>query len=593
MDYRRLFDLFGYQEARFSNETALAYKRQGQSMVFSTRDCRHKINQVSAFLLRMGLRRGERVAIMAKHGSPFWNFLDFGMQQIGLIVVPLHATSGVEELRFILQDAAIRACFTDTEELYATIHKLQTGSPDLEWVVPFYPLAGVNPCLLDLLAEPSSEELETIKILRESVVEDDLATIIYTSGTTGKPKGVMLSHKNVISNIKSTIALIPVNCDKKTLSFLPLSHIFERMVIYTYIAVGASVTYAEGQEQLLSNLREVRPHYITAVPLIIERLVEQIMANSKKGSFLRKRIIKWAIELGKNYYDRKRQPLAYWLRLSLARILVFNHWRKMFGGRVEGIVVGAAALNPVLGRLFSAAGLKVREGYGLTETSPVIAFNRFEPGGSRFGTVGMPIPGVEVRIVNPDEEGAGEVQVKGPNVMLGYYQQPEASREVITEDGWFRTGDVGMWVHKRFLKLKGRQDDMFKTGAGKFIAPEAVEKKLYHSEYISQCLVAGASRPAPYALIVPRFDKLEEWCKTQKVHWTAPQFMVLNPRVRRFFEQELARLNQDLPPYQQVQQFLLLHEPWTEHSGEMTATLKLRRKRILETHLKAINELYS
>jgi long-chain acyl-CoA synthetase len=343
----------------------------------------------------------------------------------------------------------------------------------------------------------------------------------------------------------------------------------------------------------MDNLREVRPHFITAVPLIIERLAAQIMANARQGSFFRKKLMNWAIHLGKNYHDGKRQPFVYWLRLGLARVLVFNRWRRMFGGRIEGIIVGAAALNPELGRLFSAAQLKVREGYGLTETSPVIAFNRFEPGGARFGTVGMPIPGVEVRIIDPDEEGAGEVQVKGPNVMLGYYQQPDSSRKVMTQDGWFRTGDVGRWEHKRFLQLKGRKDDMFKTGAGKFIAPEVVEKQLYNSMYISQCLVAGASRPAPFALIVPQFDHLEEWCKAQKVHWTAPQFMVLNPRVLRFFKQELECLNHHLPPYQQVRPFLLLHEPWTEQSGEMTPTMKLRRKRILDTHAKAINELYT
>jgi long-chain acyl-CoA synthetase len=591
MDYHRLFDLFNYQEARYPNEEALAYKRQGQRVAFSTSECVHKINQVSAFLLRLGLQPGERAAIIARHGSPIWNFLDLGMQQIGVIVVPLHATSGVEELRYILQDAQLRVCFTDNADLYTVMRSLQTGST-LEWIIPFFPLPEVNPSVLELLEEPGFEELAAIEKIREGISKNHLATIIYTSGTTGHPKGVMLSHQNIISNIKSTITLMPVHCEHQALSFLPLSHIFERMVIYTYIAVGAGVTYAEGQEQLLSNLREVRPHFVTAVPLIVERLIEQMMTYARKGPLLRRKILQWAIKLGKNYYDGKRQPPAYWLRLSAARFLVFRRWRKLFGGRIEGIVVGAAALNPELGRLFSAAGLKLREGYGLTETSPVITFNRFEPGGARFGTVGIPIPGVELRIVDPDEEGVGEIQVKGPNVMLGYYNQAAATQQVMTTDGWFRTGDVGQWVHKRFLQLKGRQDDMFKTGAGKFIAPEAVEKHLYQSEYIQQCLVAGASKPAPFVLIVPRFERLEEWCHAHKVHWTAPQYMVLNPKVHRFFKEELERLNQELPPYQQVQQFLLLHEPWTEQSGEMTATLKLRRKRILATHAKNINELY-
>jgi long-chain acyl-CoA synthetase len=592
MDFQRLFDLLPYQALRFPNERALGFKQDGQWRFFSTADCVAQQHAMSAAALRMGLKPGDRAAVIARQGSPYWNFVDLGLQQIGIIVVPLHATSGLDELRYILEHAQIRAVFAGNEDLFHNIQGLNAQLKSLEWVIPFFPIAQVNPCLLDLLQTPSEAEMAQIKSISDRILPKNLATIIYTSGTTGKPKGVMLSHYNIVCNIKSTITLAPVNWEKRALSFLPLSHIFERMITYVYMAVGASLAYAENQDQLLRNLQEIKPHFFTAVPLLIERIYERINTALQRGPLVKRKIFNWAVNLGKHYRDGKRQPWPYWFKLSLARLLVFRHWRKGFGGQIEGISVGAAALSPELGRLFSAARLPIREGYGLTETSPVIAFNRFEPGGVRFGTVGMPIPGVQVRIFEPDEEGEGEVQIKGPNVMLGYYQQEEASKEVFTEDGWFRTGDVGSWMGKHFLKISGRRDDLFKTGAGKFIVPEVIERHMLQSPYIAQCLITGANRPAPSILLIPNFVELEAWCKAHKIHWTGPQFMVLNHKVIAFFREELKRLNQSLPPYQHVQHLLLLHEPWTEDSGEMTPTLKLRRKLIISKHEKAILQLY-
>jgi len=593
MDFQRLFDLFDYQLLRFPNPTALSSKTQGKWKSYATYECTQYIQQVSTALLRMGLQRGDKAAIIAKQGSPIWNFLDLGMQQIGVVVVPLHATAGENELLHILKEAEVKCCFVGQPDLYATILQLQIDCPDLTHVIAFEPFEGAIQDLSSLLHSPTEEEEILIQQLKADIQEKDLATIIYTSGTTGVPKGVMLSHRNIVSNIKATITIIPINYEKRTLSFLPLSHIMERMVTYTCFAVGASVHYGEGQDRLIENLKEVRPHYFTAVPLILERLLDRMRDSSKKGPFWKKRLFKWAVGLGQRYHQDEKLKFLYWFELLLADVLVFSKWRKALGGQVEGISVGAAALKPEWSRLFSAAGLSIREGYGLTETSPVIAFNRYEPGGVKFGTVGIPIPGIEVRIDQPNEEGVGEVQVKGPNVMLGYYNNEAATKAMWTEDGWFRTGDLGQWEHKRFLQLYGRRDDLFKTGAGKFIVPEVVEREYRLSPYIAQIVVTGANQAHLAALIVPDFGVLEHWCLEHNVHWTAPQFMVINPKVVQFFKTVIDQVNLELPPYQQVKHFALLHDPWTEESGELTPTLKLRRKKILQKNEQLIHELYN
>jgi long-chain acyl-CoA synthetase len=593
MDFSRLFDLFDYQLLRFPNATALSSKSQGKWRSYATFECIQYIQKVSTALLRLGIQRGDKAAIIAKHGSPLWNFIDLGIQQIGVVVIPLHATAGTDELLHILKEAEVKCCFVGNPDLYSIIIQLQISCPDLTHVIAFEAFEGAKEDLPSLLQVPSPEEEALIKQTKADIQEDDLATIIYTSGTTGVPKGVMLSHRNIVSNIKATITIIPINAEKRTLSFLPLSHIMERMVTYTCFAVGASVHYGEGQDRLAENLKEVKPHYFTAVPLIIERLFYTMEEASRRGPFWRKRFFKWAVELGQRYKQDEKIKFLYWFQLLLVDIMVFSKWRNALGGNVEGISVGAAALKPEWSRLFSAAGLSIREGYGLTETSPVIAFNRYEPGGVRFGTVGIPIPGVEVRIGEPKEEGVGEVQVKGPNVMLGYYKNEAATKAMWTDDGWFRTGDLGHWEGKRFLQLLGRRDDLFKTGSGKFIVPEVVEREFRSNPYIAQIIVAGANRAHLVALIVPEFGALEHWCFEHSVHWTAPQFMVLNPKVVQFYKGVIDQIAAILPPYQQVKHFVLLYEPWTEASGELTPTLKLRRKKIMQKNEKLIQELYT
>ncbi|MEO1627084.1 MAG: long-chain fatty acid--CoA ligase, partial [Bacteroidota bacterium] len=517
MEFRRLFEILPFQQQMYPQKVAIASKEGGRWKSYSTAEALECIQSLAAGLLELGIRKGDRVGIMSHNGSAAWNFFDLALLQIGAIVVPIHASIHTKDLLHILQEAEIRACLVADASLCQRLLPLQPQVPSFKHLFTIEPVEDQTHWT-SLQELPTAKHLSTFESLRASIHEDDLATIIYTSGTSGIPKGVMLSHKNIISNIKAIISLVPVNCDKRVLSFLPMSHIFERMVTYFYMVVGASLHYAQRPETVLTDIGHVRPHYLTCVPRFLEKIYTGIEQSSTQKNSLIRKVFQWAIGLGMRYEERRTQPPLYWLKLQLADLLVFRSWRRLFGGRLEGVVVGAAALSPSLARLFCAAGLEVREGYGLTETSPVLTFNRFEPGGVRFGTVGIPIPGVELKIHEADEEGQGEIVVRGPNVMLGYYKHKNLTEEVKTADGWFFTGDVGKIVHKRFLRITDRKKDIFKTTTGKYVAPLHVETHLRSSVFIDQCMVIGFNRPYVSALIVPDFEHLRRWCIEHKVH---------------------------------------------------------------------------
>ena len=591
MDFRRLFDIFSYQQAKYPQKKALSTKLSNQWYSYSTADVLNQIDRVSAGLLNLGLKRGDKMAIIAPAGNPKWNFLDFGMQQIGVVVVPIHATISTADLIYILNNAAIKHCVVFGKILLEKIENIRDEVPTLKAV--YMAENGTDtPGWKSLTALPTDEHLAKIVGLKAAIHEEDLATIIYTSGTTGMPKGVMLSHKNIVSNIKSIIPLIPLNCDKRTLSFLPLSHIFERMVTYTYMAVGASIYYSGTMDNLRKMLQEVKPHYFASVPRLLEKMYDRLNEESLNRNKLFQVIYRWAIRIGQQYNGKRNMGLVYWFKLTIADILVFSFWRRAMGRKVEGIVVGAAALQPKLGRLFSAAGIDIREGYGMTETAPVIAFNRFEPGGVHFGTVGIPVPGVQIKI-DPSKGGEeeGEILVKGPNVMMGYYNEPEKTAEVL-QDRWFRTGDIGKIVHKRFLQITDRKKDIFKTSSGKYIAPQRIEKELATSPFIESGMVVGFSRPYVTALIVPSYTTLQKWCKDHNVHWTSPQFMAINPKVTKLMDHVVEEINNDLANNEKIRKIYLLHEPWSVTSGEYTPTLKLKRSYIEEKYQEAIDEMY-
>ena len=590
MDFRRLFDILPYQEARFPNQVALASKAGLRWETYSTEACIRESNRVSAGLMDLGLKRGDKVAIIAPGGSPQWLFLDYGMQQAGIIPVPIHAASSVEEVYYILQEAEVLYCVASNREQYERVMALKPRLPKLKGCFSISALPDA-PSWEQLAVEPTPRHLEALQASRAAIHEDDLATIIYTSGTTGEPKGVMLSHKNLVSNIKGVMALIPADYTKRAVSFLPLSHIFERMVAYTYMAVGTSLYFVPADDRLADTIRELRPHYFTAVPRFLEKAYDNIHARINGSGVLFRKIGLWAITIGEHYKARHRFGWAYRLQLMLANVLVFHLWRRQLGGRVEGVFVGAAALQPRLGRLFSAAGVPVKEGYGLTETSPVIAFNRFEPGGTRFGTVGIPLPGLEVKIDAPQGED-GEIIVRGPSVMMGYYQREAETRAVLDEAGWFRTGDVGRFVHKRFVQITGRKKDVFKTSSGKYVAPQEIETILKASPFVEDCLAIGFQRPFVAAFIIPNFNALQQRCEEQGIHWTAPPYMVHNHKVLKFMEQEIAGINEGLPSHKRIRCILLLPEAWTVEGGELTPTLKPRREVILDKLSKEVEALY-
>jgi len=592
MDFTRLFDILEYQLHRYPQKVAAAGQSTDGSWVhWSTAELLAARDQLSMGLLALGIRKGDQFGMLTHCGSPKWIVADLAMLQIGVVPVPIHATARPDEIAFIVQDASLSGCFVSNADMLDKIIKAGTA---LDFIIGFERIAGTQ-AWEDILKIPDAPALEKLQYYRSGIRENDLATLLYTSGATGMPKGVMLSHANIVSNIKSVLAIVPVGPHTHALSFLPLSHILERMVLYVYQSAGVPIWFAESMETLPRTLQTVRPHFFTAVPRVLERTYERLLEEQRRAGPIKRKILNWAIALGERYpySGGQAMPPLYFLKRLVADVLVYRHWRKRLGGRVEAIAVGAAALRPNLGRLFSAAGIDVREGYGLTETSPVIAFNRFEPGGVRFGTVGIPAPGVEVRIAEPDEEGAGEIQVKGLNVMLGYWNQPAETAARFTPDGWFRTGDTGHFEHKRFLKISGRISEVFKTTSGKFVAPSFVEQQLNHAPLISQSMAVGLNQPYVAALIVPDFAALERWCQENKVHWTSPQYMVLNPKVEKLYQQVIDQINaESLGTVDMVRKFRLLHEPWSAENGLLTPTLKLRRAMLFKQYQDEISDLF-
>ncbi|MCB9305108.1 MAG: long-chain fatty acid--CoA ligase [Lewinellaceae bacterium] len=580
MNFVKLFEILDYQQLRFPQPQALAGRtRDGDWQSWSTEALLAMRDALSAGLLSRGYHKGDRIGVFAHCGSPQWVVADAAMLQIGIIPVPIHLSSRPDEIEHIIRDSEMKACFVSDDETWEKLSAVPNTPAKI-----FSLASGTagNAVPWDaLLKTPDEKERQKIRYFRDSIGPDELATLLYTSGTTGQPKGVMLTHANIVSNVKSVLAIVPVGPEVMAVSFLPLSHIFERMVVYVYLSAGTPVWFVDKLEDMPVILPEVRPHFFTAVPRILERMYERLLDERKHLGVLRRRIFDWAIRLGERYpYSGERgMPLDYFFKRVLADLLVFRHWRKRMGGRIRYIAVGAAALQPRLGRLFSAAGIDVREGYGLTETSPVIAFNRFEPGGVHFGTVGIPAPGVDVRIAAPDEQGEGEIEVKGPNVMAGYLNLPEETGARFTADGWFRTGDLGKMEFKRFLRITGRKSEVFKTTTGKFVAPAFVEQQLNTSPFISQSMVVGLNKPFVAALIVPNFTYLEAWCVENNVHWTSAPYMVLNPKVEKLYRRELERLNEErLGSVEKIRAFMLLPEPWTAEAGQLTPTLKLRRE---------------
>lgn len=588
-DFTRVFDILMYQLEKYPNATALNGVESGKWRAYSIQEIQQRVDALSCWFIRNGYLKGEKIMLVPVMGKPEWMILDFACQQCGLVVVPVHPTSQQEDIKMIAEETEAKLCITADVELYNTFNAI-LASPKIKihHTIPdvpgfFKPLQEIN---------FSSEEVAMLSQIKSSIVEDDLHSIMYTSGSSGVSKGVLLTHRNIVHNVKSVLTLFPLEPHHKVLSFLPFSHILERMACYGYMAFGVSLYFSQDKESFAKDFKSVRPFFCTSVPRVLEKMYDFMEGQVLQKNLVKRKVIAWAMHVGKEYGHGGRLRLWYGVKLFVARVLVLSQWRKKLGGKIRYMVVGAAALRPEIGRLFSASGIHVVEGYGMTETAPLISINRYEPGLNEFGTVGLPIPGVDVKIDEPNEEHEGEILVKGPNVMLGYFKKPELTKEVFTDDGWLRTGDVGKFVHKRFLKITDRKKDIFKTSSGKYIAPLPLQNHFAKSPFIQRCLILGFQRPYVTALIVPHFEMLEAWCVQEHIHWTAPQFMVHNIKVRAMFQQEVDRLNESLSGVERIRNFILCHQDWSVEQGELTTTLKPVRQKLLANYEADIEKMY-
>jgi long-chain acyl-CoA synthetase len=587
----RVFDLLPYQQRNFPKADAFAYKVDGAWKKFSTSESIKIIDKLAWGLHLRGVGPGDRVASISDNNRPEWNFLDNAILSLGAVHVPIYPNIAPEEYEFILKDSGASLIFCSSRRLYELLSPVVQRLSSVREMYAFDTISGAkhwSELVCGGQEVMEGEELrDQLADFRAAVKPSDLAVLIYTSGTTGAPKGVMLSHHNLVSNCITAAGILRNTPHHRALSFLPLCHIYERTVVNIYIYSGASVYYAESLDQIAQNLREVQPEVFSAVPRIIEKIYEKILARGEQLSGIRRSIFLWAVNLGLSYEPDGKVPWHQRLQLLLADRLVFKRWRESVGGNVQGIISGSAALQPRLARLFWAAGIPIYEGYGPTEAAPVVAVNQPHTHLHRVGTVGPVIPGGEIKLAED-----GEILYRGPNVMLGYYQRPDLTEETIDSEGWLHTGDVGEFDGP-FLKITDRKKEIFKTSGGKYIAPQQIENRLKESKFVSQCMVIGENRKFPSALIVPAFDALKAWTEAQGLpEMPAPQ-LVKDPRINELYAAEIERCNQHFGRYSQIKKFALLPKEWTISGGELTPTLKIKRRNTLQKYAAEVETLYA
>lgn len=590
IDFTRVFDILSYQQKKYPQSKALNGKQKHHWKNYSIEEVIKQVDHISCWLIENKYQKGDRVAVMPKMGSPEWLMVDFACQQAGLILVPVHPTASIEEVMFILNETEAKMCIAADGVLY---EKLITLKKSTSCRHLFHLEQNADGNLLSLINnEATQHPQEELEKRKNQILPEDLLAILYTSGTSGTPKGVMLTHANVVSSVKSMLTILPLNPGHRVLSFLPFSHIFERTASFTYMAFGAQIYFSQRLDELGKDFKSVKPLCCTTVPKTLEKMHDILSEKLLEKNVVKRNVIRWAMLVGEKYKDKQRQDVLYRMKLVVARILALNTFRKALGGKIKFMAVGAAALRPDIGRLFSAAGILTISGYGMTEASPFISVNRTEPGLNQFGTVGIPVPGVEIKIDEPNENGEGEILVKGPNIMQGYYNRPEQTREVFTDDGWFRTGDVGKMVNKRFLTITDRKKDIFKTSAGKYVAPQVLENYFTTSPFIMQCLILGFNKPFVSAVLVPNYSLLKAWCEEQGIHWTAPTYMVHNIKVIRKIQEEVDRLNETFQGFERIKKFILSEEEWTVENKDLTTSFKPRRTKLLEKHKIEIEKMY-
>ncbi len=589
MEVKRTFDLLGrYQELYLQKQDVLAGKENGKWVTWSAKDYIEQSDLMSYGFMALGLKKGDMVATISNN-RPEWNIVDMALSQAGIVHVPIYPTISKEDYDYILNHAQPKLVIVSDKQLFQKIKPIVEGAPSIKDIYSF-DIVEESKNWKEILETGKKNEKkfqEKLIEIKDSILPDDLVTLIYTSGTTGFPKGVMLSHKNLVSNFITTTKVHHLNHHHRVLSFLPISHVYERMVNYHFQYKGLSIYYAENMGTIVQDLKDVKPHVFNSVPRLLERVYDRIIGKGKDLPYIKKQIFFWAVNLGLKF-DLQKNGLWYYLRLKIARKLIFSKWKEGLGNNVEIIVSGGAALQARLARIFWAADMKVLEGYGLTETSPVISVNNLTTMEVRFGTVGTVIENVEVKIAED-----GEILCKGPNLMLGYYKAPELTAEVIDKDGWFHTGDIGVFEDGKYLKITDRKKEIFKLSSGKYIAPQVIENKLKESFFIENLMVIGENEKFASALISPNYEFLHNWAGLHGIKFRDNQELIANPQTIARIQKEVNEINKILGTTENIKRFRLVVEEWTPASGELSPTLKLKRKVLTEKYKDLIVEIYS
>ena len=589
MEVKRTFDLLERYAALYAGKTdALAGKSDGKWVYYSTRDYINHANWVSYGLLSLGLKKGDMVATVSNN-RPEWNMMDMGLSQAGIVHVPIYPTISTEEYTYILNDCEPKLLIVSDKSLLEKLTPVAKKIKSIKGIYTYNEIEGAENWkkIVEAGKENENKFREELPKIRQSIQPEDLVTLIYTSGTTGNPKGVMLSHNNLVTNFVVTAEVHHIGSEAKILSFLPLSHVYERMVNYHFQYKGMSIYYAENMGTIVQDVNEIKPDIFNSVPRLLERVYDKIIGKGKDLKGIKKQIFFWAVNLGFKYNPNKNSAW-YNFRLKIADKLVFTKWRAALGGKLQIVVSGGASLQPRLATIFWAAGIKVLEGYGLTETSPVIAVNNLTRWEIMFGTVGTVIDGVQVKIADD-----GEILCKGPNIMIGYYKAPELTAEVIDEDGWFHTGDIGILVDGKFLKITDRKKEMFKLSSGKYIAPQVIENKLKESFFIENAMVIGENEKFASALVSPNFEFLHNWASLHDIKYRDNKELISLKEVVTRFQKEINEINNQLGQTDHIKRFRIVCDEWTPQTGEMSPTLKLKRRVLYDKYSSLVKDIYS
>ncbi len=590
MEVTRLFDIIKYSANKHPKEDALCGKESGFWLKYSNQQYIETVDNLCYGFMQLGIQKGDKIATIT-YNRPEWNFLDMAIMQLGAIHVPVYPTISEADYKYILNHAEVKMVFVAGWELLRKIEHILPDIPSLnehEMVYTFKNLRGYKHLSEIIEIGKANHSEKYLQSIKDSILPTDVATIIYTSGTTGNPKGVMLTHHNILSNVFAVSNIPQRGHESRALSYLPLCHIYERMIIYTWQYLGYSIYYAESMATIADNIKEVKPHFVSTVPRLIEKVYDKIIIAGRKQKGFKKKIFFWANKMALDFEIDLERGWWYNKKIQLARKLVLSKWKAAMGGNIHMFVSGGAALQPRLARVFWAAEMPILEGYGLTETSPVIAVNTLFKNGCKYGTVGLPLPNVEVKIAED-----GEIICKGPTVMKGYYKAEDLTNEVIDRDGWFHTGDLGRIEPEGHLKITGRKKEMFKTAFGKYIVPTVLETKFVESPFIDAMMVVGENQKYAAAIIVPDFIDLRNWCTRKGIEYTTNGEMVKHPDVIKRYKKEVAKYNAFFGETEQIKKFVLMDFEWTVQTGELTPTLKLKRKFIMDKHATVINSLFA